>query len=66
MVTVGWQQDQIFRRLPIASVWVFLGVSGVWLCTAWWVGTFRDFSTAIAFGQLIAASLSLVALHAND
>jgi hypothetical protein len=61
-ITMGWQYDQSSNAITSKFGWAILFTSMIWLCTVWWMRGTRDVSTAMAFGQLIAASVSLAIL----
>ena len=46
-------------------MWGFLAVSVIVLCTVWWNQGTKDTSTALAFGQLVAALIALVIVIAD-
>jgi hypothetical protein len=64
-ISLGWQHDRIKTFIPFGLVWGFLAVSVVVLCTVWWAKGTRDTSTALAFGQLVAALITLVFVVAD-
>lgn len=65
-VTLGWQTDRLCRDLPRNAAWSYLGTVVVWLSVLVWAQPAGDWTTAMAFGQLIAACLSLLVLYARD
>ena len=54
------------RELPVRIALVWLGFAVIWLCVLAWGGPTGDWSTAMGFGQVIAASVTLVAFYANE
>ena len=65
-VILGWQLDVLACYLPRHLAWVWLCISLIWLSVILWAGPTGDWSTAMSFGQVIAASASLVFLYARD
>jgi hypothetical protein len=63
---LGWQLDRIACILPFNIAWTGLGLAVIWLGVAAWAGPTRDWATAMAFGQLLAASLSLLFLYSMN
>ena len=63
---LGWQFDRMTRELPMRIALVWLGFAVVWLCVLAWGGHTGDWSTAMGFGQVIAASVTLVVFYANE
>ncbi|KAH8815439.1 hypothetical protein F5884DRAFT_895335 [Xylogone sp. PMI_703] len=62
---LGWQLDRIAYVLPyILCTW--LSVALIWLCVVVWAGPTGDWSTALAFGQVIAVSISILHHIAHD
>jgi hypothetical protein len=59
---VGWRYDQLLKATSSEFGWTALVIFGIWMCTVWWIQNTRDISTAMAFGQLLAASVSLAFL----
>jgi len=64
-ISLGWQLDRIKTFVPFGVTWGFLAVSFVVLCTVWWLKGTKDTSTALAFGQLVAALIALVIVIAD-
>lgn len=64
-ISIGWQHDGIKRFIPFGIAWGILAGSVVILCTVWWMNGTKDMSTALAFGQLVAASIALVFVVAD-
>lgn len=52
--------------MPIGTAWFFFGLAVIWLCVIVWGGLAGDWATAMAFGQLLAAFMSLVFLYAKN
>jgi hypothetical protein len=63
---LGWQLDRIAYVLPFNIVWTWLSLAIIWLGVVAWAGFKRDWATAMSFGQLLAASLTLLFLYARD
>ena len=64
---MGWQFDRAVSEVPLPIAWVWFSVATIWLCVlAWGWGGKNDWGTAMAFGQLLAASVSLIVLYAKD
>lgn len=63
-VTLGWNTSRMLLHLRAGSVYTLVGLAIVWLSSVLWAGHKRDWSTAWAFGQLLAASLALLLHHA--
>lgn len=53
-------------KVPLYMSCGWFSLSFVWLCVAVWAGRTSDMGTAMVFGQLVAASISLVLLFAKD
>ena len=64
--TLGWQLDRMARELPVRIALVWLGFAVTWLCVIAWGGPTGDWSTAMGFGQVIVASVTLVTFYANE
>ena len=64
-ISIGWQYDLIKKFVPLGLVWGFLAVSVVKLGTVWWMRGMKDIGTALAFGQLVAALITLVFVVAD-
>lgn len=60
---LGWQLDRMACELPTHIAWSCLGLAMTWLCVIAWAGPTSDWATAMAFGQLIASSISLLLLY---
>ncbi|KAH6705791.1 hypothetical protein EV126DRAFT_412840 [Verticillium dahliae] len=60
---LGWQKDRMrVELLPrISAAWS--GFAIIWLCLVLWRATGGDWGTALAFAQVVAASLSIVIIH---
>jgi hypothetical protein len=63
-VTLGWNVSRMLLHLKVGSVYTLAGLAVVWLSSVLWAGHRGDWSTALAFGQLLAASLALILHHA--
>lgn len=63
---LGWQTDRLYHDLPRNAAWLYLGIITIWLGVLMWVQPAGDWSTAMAFGQLIAACISLLALYTRE
>ena len=61
-VTTGWNVRRLLLGLRAGSTHALLGVAIIWLGSVLWAGHRGDWSTALAFGQVVAASVTLV-LH---
>ena len=57
-----WQSDRIKVQVPFMATCAWLGIALVWLCLALWKGTGSDWATALAFAQVVAATVSMVLL----
>jgi hypothetical protein len=62
-VALGWDTRSILRHLKVGLVWVTFAVASTWFGTFIWAERFGDWGTALAFGQLLAASIAIVMLH---
>jgi hypothetical protein len=63
-VTLGWNVSRMLFHLRVGSVYTLVGLAIVWIFSVLWAGHRGDWSTAMAFGQLLAASLTLILHHA--
>lgn len=63
---VGWQFDRMLDELPKPILYLWLVLAGIWLCVAIWAGQTRDWDTALAFGQCVLASVTLIAWKARE
>lgn len=64
---MGWQLDRAVSEAPLPIAWAWFIVAIIWLCVlAWGWGLGKDWGTAMAFGQLLAASASLIVVHTKD
>jgi hypothetical protein len=59
-VTMGWDFRPMTSELSKSFAWLCLVLSVIWLGIVVWAEKFKDWSTAMAFGQVIAACISLV------
>ncbi|KAJ6006656.1 hypothetical protein N7451_004600 [Penicillium sp. IBT 35674x] len=59
-IDVGWQFDRIASELPdyITPPWFYLAL--IWVAVIIWKGDTTNWGAAMAFGQLLAASISLL------
>ena len=62
-VTMGWNVSRLLLHLRAGSVYTLVGLAIVWAGSVLWAGHRGDWSTAWAFGQLLAASLALMLHH---
>lgn len=62
-VTLGWDLSLMLQHLCAGGVWTFFGLATVWLGSIIWAGQTKDWSTAWAFGQVLAASITLLLHH---
>jgi len=65
-VILGWQIDRIACIMPFYVALTWFGLAVIWLCVAAWAGSTKDWATAMGFGQLLAASLSLLFLYSRN
>lgn len=63
-VTMGWNVDRMLLHVRVGVIYTLVGLAVVWLGSVLWAGHRGDWSTALAFGQLLAASLALILHHA--
>lgn len=63
-VTMGWNVDRMLLHVRVGIIYTLVGLAVVWLGSVLWAGHRGDWSTALAFGQLLAASLALILHHA--
>ncbi|KAH7123657.1 hypothetical protein B0J11DRAFT_615215 [Dendryphion nanum] len=61
----GWQIDRIRHGLPLNITWIWISVLIVWICAIAFGGFGGDWNLGMAFGQLLAASLTLLFLYAK-
>jgi hypothetical protein len=64
--TLGWQKDRIASEVPVGIAWLWFSLAIIWLCVIIWGGSAGDWATAMAFGQLLAASVSLIFFCVRD
>ena len=64
-IVMGWQFDRIIAELPLYITWTWFSLAFIWFAVVIWAGATKDWSTAMAFGQLLAASVSLIGLQAS-
>jgi hypothetical protein len=65
-MVMGWQIDRMKLEVPRFIAWAWFSLAVIWLCVIVWGGRTSDWSTAMAFGQLLAACVGLVIIHARD
>ncbi|KAK4937714.1 hypothetical protein LTR10_021724 [Elasticomyces elasticus] len=58
--TLGWQKDRFRSVLPRSIAWALVGITITWLSVIVWDETKGGWSTAMGFGQLVAACIMLV------
>lgn len=63
-VSLGWNVSRMLLHVKVGSIYTLTGLAIVWLGSVLWAGHRGDWSTALAFGQLLAASLALILHHA--
>ncbi|KAJ5059439.1 hypothetical protein J3E74DRAFT_347604 [Bipolaris maydis] len=63
---MGWQMDRITCEMPVKIAWIWFSLAITWLCVIVWGGSTRDWATAMAFGQLFVAFISLIFFCAKD
>jgi hypothetical protein len=63
---MGWQLDRIASEFPLYIAWSWLSVVIIWLCVGEWAGAASDWATTMMFGQLLAASVSLIVLYTRE
>jgi hypothetical protein len=63
---MGWQLDRVASEVPLYIAWIWLSVVMIWLCVGVWAGAASDWATALTFGQLLAASVSLIVFSARE
>ena len=64
-ITMGWQSELMESKLPRLITWTWFCLAMIWSVVILWGGETKDWSGAMAFGQLLAACVSIIALHAN-
>jgi hypothetical protein len=62
-ITLGWNFGRMLRHVRVGSVYTMVSLAIVWFGTVIWAGHRGDWSTAMAFGQLLAASVVLILHH---
>lgn len=62
-VTLGWDLGRMLQSIYAGSVWTLFGLAVIWFGSIMWAGQTRDWSTAWAFGQVLAASIALLLHH---
>lgn len=62
-VIMGWDYDLMISRLCKPLAWLCLSLLVIWLGIVVWAERFKDWSTAMAFGQVIAACIALLLLY---
>lgn len=63
---MGWQRDLMAWKVLLYMFYGWFSLSFVWLCVAVWERRTSDVGTAMEFGQLVAASISLIILFTKD
>lgn len=63
---LGWEKDRIFFELPVGISWTLFGLAVIWLCVIFLGGSAGQWDFAMAFGQLLAASMTLLIYKAKD
>lgn len=58
---LGLRKDRMRIELPFRISCAWGGIAVIWLCLVLWRGGGGDWGTALAFAQLVAASISIVA-----
>lgn len=64
-IEMGWQLDRIISELPLSISWTWFCLAFIWFAVLMWEGKTKNWGDAMAFGQLLAASLSLIVIHAK-
>lgn len=62
-VTLGWNVNRMLLHVRVGSIYTLVVLAVVWLGSVLWAGHRGDWSTALAFGQLLAASFALLLHH---
>jgi len=62
-ITLGWDLSRMLRHFRAGCVWTVFGLAIVWLGSIIWAGETKDWSTAWASGQVLAASIALLLHH---
>lgn len=62
-IAVGWQFDRMASELPVRITWTWFCLALIWAAVMIWKGRTNDWGTAMAFGQLLAVSISLIMVH---
>ncbi|KAK5129014.1 hypothetical protein LTR85_000347 [Meristemomyces frigidus] len=65
-VRFGWQIADWQHASTKTVLWMWLAIAVIWLGTFVWAEQKGDWSTAMGFGQLLAASIALVSFYAKD
>jgi len=65
-VRFGWRKGPLQHAVSGMAVSVWIAISAVWFGTILWAEQKGDWSTAMGFGQLLAACIALVFLYARD
>ena len=64
---MGWQVDRAVSGVTLSISWVWFILAIIWLgVLAWGWGGKNDWGPAMAFGQLLAVSVSLIVHYARD
>ncbi|KAK3373053.1 hypothetical protein B0T24DRAFT_249435 [Lasiosphaeria ovina] len=56
---LGLQKDRIRMEAPFRISCAWVGIAIIWLCLVLWRGAGGDWGTALAFAQVVAASISI-------
>lgn len=56
---LGFQKDRIRAELPFKVSCAWFAIAVIWLCVVLWMGGGGDWGTALAFAQVVAASISI-------
>ncbi len=59
-IVLGWQKDRILLELPYQTSIGVLGVGIVWVTVLLSTGNGADWAIALAFAQVVAASISIL------
>jgi len=52
--------------MPVKIAWIWFSLAITWLGVIVWGGSAGDWATAMAFGQLLVAFISLISFFAKD
>ncbi len=62
-IILGWQLDRMACILPVSIAWTWFGFGIALLGVIAWAGPSADWATAMAFGQFLVASITLLFVH---